>query len=75
MTDIAGAPMKSIIDRDMLMRLKTCAVCGRPFTLGEPVVLACGPWEGPMAWIHEAEAVADPQTGMYNARVCVNENQ
>ncbi len=26
-------PMKTIIDREKLMRLKTCAACSRPFNL------------------------------------------
>jgi len=36
-----------------------CAACGRKFTLGETVVLACGAWEGGMKYIHEEEAVFD----------------
>jgi hypothetical protein len=48
----------------MLMRLKTCTACGRKFNLGEPVVLACGGWEG-ARWIHEEEAVFDQQCGMF----------
>ena len=38
-------PMKTIIDREKLMRLKTCPACHRPFNLGEPVVMACGALE------------------------------
>ena len=47
------------------MRLKNCAACGRKFNLGEPVVLACGAWDGPPEWIHEEETVFDPQTATY----------
>jgi hypothetical protein len=56
---------KGIVDREMLMHLKTCAACGRKFNLGEPVVLACGQWDGPPRWIHAEEAVWNPQTGIY----------
>ena len=62
--------LKTIIDRDKLMRLKTCAACGRPFSLGDPVVLACGAWEGPPALIHENEAVFDHRKGAYVERRC-----
>jgi hypothetical protein len=62
--------LKTIIDRDKLMQLKTCAACGRPFTLGDPVVLACGAWEGPPALIHENEAVYDDENSRYVERRC-----
>lgn len=63
-------PMKTIIDREKLMRLKTCAACRRPFNLGDPVVLACGAWDGPPKLIHENEAVLDVETGTYIERKC-----
>lgn len=47
-----------------------CAACGRKFTLGETVVLACGAWEGPPKYIHEAEAVFDAEAGVYVERRC-----
>jgi hypothetical protein len=47
-----------------------CAACGRKFTLGETVVLACGAWEGPQKYIHENEAVYDAKTGSYMERRC-----
>lgn len=56
---------KIIIDRAMLMTLKTCPVCGCKFNLGEPVVLADGSWRGPPRWIHEEEAVFDRKTNRY----------
>lgn len=62
--------MKTIIDREKLMQLKTCAACNRPFNLGDPVVLACGAWEGPARLIHENEAVYDKFTGTYIERKC-----
>lgn len=63
-------PVKTIIDREKLMTLKTCAGCNRPFNLGDPVVLACGAWDGPPKLIHENEAVLDFETGMYMERRC-----
>jgi hypothetical protein len=33
--------MKTIIDREKLMRLKTCAACHHPFNLKDPVVMPC----------------------------------
>jgi len=46
-----------------------CPACKGKFTLGETVVLACGPWEG-MKYIHESEAVFDKKTAMYYERRC-----
>lgn len=62
--------LKSIIDREKLMTYKTCPACGKPFTLGDPVVLACGAWEGPPQWVHENEAVFDPRTSRYVDQKC-----
>jgi hypothetical protein len=61
---------KTIIDLEKLMRLKTCSACGHPFNLGDPVVLACGAWEGPPRLIHEHEAVYDEITSSYIERKC-----
>ena len=40
--------LKTIIDLEKLNRFNDegCPACKRKFTLGEPVVLACGAWEG-----------------------------
>ena len=54
MSVIMADTSKAIVDREMLMQ----------FNLGEPVVLACGGWEG-ARWIHEEDAVFDQQCGMY----------
>lgn len=62
--------LKTIIDREMLMRLKKCPACGQPFNLGDPVVLACGAWEGPPKLIHESEAVWDGDAGNFVERKC-----
>ena len=61
---------KTIVDREMLMTLKSCPACNRPFELGERVVLACGDWSGPMRFIHENEAVYDTKEGTYVERSC-----
>jgi hypothetical protein len=42
----------------------------RLFTLGEPVVLACGAWEGKPKYIHENEAIFDEATSTYFERRC-----
>ncbi len=64
--------LKTIIDREKLMRLKTCAACNRPFNLGDPVVVACGAWEGPARLIHENEAIYDASTQSYIEKKCFN---
>lgn len=63
-------PLKTLMDREKLMHFKTCPACGQPFTLGDPVVLACGAWEGPPRLIHESEAVYDEKTTTYIERKC-----
>ena len=62
--------VKTIIDREKLMQIKRCAACNRPFNLGDPVVMACGAWEGPPRFIHENEAVYIPGTASYIERKC-----
>ncbi len=63
---------KTIIDLEKLNTLNSegCAACHQKFTLGEPVVLACGAWEGGPKWIHENEAVFDRRTSSYVERRC-----
>ena len=63
---------KSIIDLQKLNELNEegCPACGRKFTLGEPVVIACGAWEGPPKYIHENEAIFDRNTDTYFERRC-----
>lgn len=62
--------LKSIMDREKMIQNQRCAACGRPFNLGEPVVLACGAWEGPPKFIHENEAVFDTATDSYVEHRC-----
>ena len=63
---------KSIIDLLKLNELNAegCPACGRKFTLGEPVVMACGAWDGGPKYIHENEAIFDIKTGTYFERRC-----
>lgn len=63
---------KFIIDLLKLNELNTegCPACGRKFTLGETVVVACGAWEGGAKIIHENEAVWDRQSAAYVERRC-----
>ena len=63
-------PFKTIVNREILMNLKTCAACNRPFNLGDPVVVACGAWDGPAQLIHENEAVFDRESKSYIERKC-----
>ena len=71
-----GSPnAKTIVDRAMLMTIKSCPVCKKPFTLGERVILACGDWTGPMRFIHENEAVYDGKVAMYVERSCYGEDR
>ena len=55
---------------DMIAMSEGCPACGRKFNLGEPVVMACGAWEGPPKYIHENEAIFDKKAGSYFERRC-----
>ena len=61
-----------LIDLEKLNTLNEegCPACGRKFTLGEPVVMACGLWDGGPRVIHENEAVWEPQTASFVERRC-----
>ena len=63
---------KFIIDLSKLNELNAegCAACGKKFTLGETVVLACGAWEGGAKIIHENEAVWDSRSASFVERRC-----
>lgn len=63
---------KTIADLEMVNRLNAdgCLACGRKFNLGDPVVMACGAWEGGPRWIHEQEAVFDRSDNSYVERRC-----
>ena len=59
--------LKILMDIEKLNRLNAegCPVCKRKFTLGETVVIACGPWQG-AKYVHENEAVFDKTTSTYH---------
>jgi len=61
-----------IMDLEHLNRYNSegCPACGHKFSLGDPVVIACGAWEGGAKIIHEHEAVFDHSTGQYVERRC-----
>lgn len=52
------------------LNARGCPACGRKFTLGDPVVVACGAWDGGLKVIHENEAVYDASSGGYIERRC-----
>ena len=58
MADPRKKAQSTIIDLEKLNSLNDegCPACGRKFNLGDPVVIACGAWEGPPKFIHENEA-------------------
>ena len=62
---------KTIVSREMMNTItEGCPACGRKFNMGDPVVIACGAWEGPPKFIHENEAVYDEKTDQYFERKC-----
>lgn len=63
---------KTIIDRELLNSLNDegCPACGNKFTLGEPVVLACGNWGSNKKLIHENEAIYDKKGESYMEQNC-----
>ena len=67
-----AASQKMILDLEKVNTLNAegCAACGRKFSLGDMVVLACGAWEGEPKWIHENEAIYDPRAAGYVERKC-----
>jgi hypothetical protein len=71
MKDPQRRKLTVMLDHEKLNLLSPegCAACGGTFTLGETVVLACGPWEG-AKFVHEAEAVWDEATSAFVERRC-----
>jgi len=69
---MAASARRFIMDLEHLNSVNAvgCSACGRKFTLGDPVVVACGAWEGGPRVIHENEAVYDPGSGGYVERRC-----
>ena len=73
----AKSRLKTIIDLEKLNRLNEegCPACGRKFNLGDPVVLACGAWEGEPKLIHENEAIFDEESATFFERRCYESRQ
>jgi hypothetical protein len=71
MKDPKRQRLTALVDLEKLNLLNSegCAACGRKFTLGETVVLACGPWEG-ARYVHENEAVWDASNSAFVERRC-----
>lgn len=67
-----NSKQKFIMDLERLNRFNSegCPACGHKFSLGDPVVLACGAWEGGAKLIHENEAVFDRSRGQFVERKC-----
>lgn len=57
--------LKTIMTRERLSANPRCPACGRSFTMGEPVVPACGSWGNTPQLIHEEDAVFDEKIGGY----------
>ncbi len=57
--------LKTIMDREKLSETPRCPACGKNFTLGEPVVAACGDWGNRPKLVHENDAVFDETNGCY----------
>ncbi len=67
----AKKSLRTIIDREKMMsNPEGCPACGHRFTLGDPVVLACGAWGDEMKLIHESDAVFDSNNNRYVERKC-----
>lgn len=68
---------KFVLDLEMLNKYNSegCAACGGKFTLGETVVIACGPWGSTPKVIHENEAVYDHNTASYVEKGCFKEGK
>lgn len=70
--DMKTDKQRFIMDLERLNRFNSegCPACGKKFSLGDPVVVACGAWEGGAKVVHENEAVFDRATGQYVERRC-----
>ena len=64
-------PQKILIDLVKLNELNSLGYAGK-FTLGETVVLACGPWDDGPRFISEKEAIYDPASNTYWEKNCYN---
>jgi hypothetical protein len=70
--DMKTDKQRFIMDLERLNHFNSegCPACGHKFSLGDPVVVACGAWEGGPRIVHENEAVFDSASGQYVERRC-----
>ncbi|MDA3896481.1 MAG: hypothetical protein PF482_10075 [Desulfobacteraceae bacterium] len=64
-------PLKLFLDLEKLNELNSLGYAGK-FTLGETVVLACGPWDTGPRFISENEAIYDRAANTYWEKNCYN---
>jgi len=64
-------PQKILLDLAKLSELNSQGYAGK-FSLGETVVLACGPWDNGPRFISEKEAIYDKATNSFWERRCYN---
>ncbi len=66
-----NSPQKTIVTRELMSSMNEgCAACGKPFEMGETVVMACGAWGDNPKFVHEKEAVYDKGQGRYVEQGC-----
>ncbi|MGA6927521.1 MAG: hypothetical protein WBY88_17665 [Desulfosarcina sp.] len=70
MNDMNACKTKIMMDLEAVnaTNAQGCAACGGKFSLGDTAVLACGAWGSGPRYIHENEAVQDPDTSQYFER-------
>lgn len=61
--------LKTIMSRERMSTTPQCTACGKAFTMGETVVLACGNWAGTRL-VHEHDAIFDEATDTYVEKSC-----
>lgn len=64
-------PNKIFLDLEKLNELNAMGYAGK-FTLGETVVLACGPWDEGPRFISENAAIYDRESNTYWEKNCYN---
>jgi hypothetical protein len=64
-------PLKILLDLEKLNELNSLGYAGK-FSLGETVVLACGPWDKGPRFISENEAIFDKAANTFWEKNCYN---
>ena len=62
-------PLKLFLDLEKLNELNSLGYAGK-FSLGETVVLACGPWDSGPRFISEKEAIYEKSSNTYWEKNC-----